>query len=364
MSNIQYLTRLPASTRGEPARQGNAKAQMSKLDIKNLSLLFCHSFVIWIFTFVITLLLPFCFPVSAQQIDLSVNPPQVQIITKPDKSLTQGFTFVNGGDEGVFSIRVVSFEPTINGGRIMKNKAEGPIRFSLANPTIRMNEPFALDSREQIQALLSIRVTPGAPEGDYYYSIMLISQAPISQRTSARGVGVITANILITVTQNGFLDNQIKVAQFQVVPDYQIELFGTTYTILSQSHTIPVILSVANIGKNLFSPSVKLTLQGPFGLERNVEMIPVFLLSNTQRQLFAESVDCKSCANNPSVVLRGSGWGKYVAMAEITIEGSDKKLYAQTQFWVLPMTLILYVAIAIGTGVAILLLLRLITKRH
>ncbi|MCR4330088.1 MAG: hypothetical protein NUV65_06110 [Candidatus Roizmanbacteria bacterium] len=363
MPNIQYPTRLPASTRGEPARQVNAKAPMSKVGNKNLSLIFCHSFVIWILSFVVTLFLPFYFPVMAQQISLSVNPPQVQIITKPDKSLTQGFTFVNDGDEGIFSIRVVSFEPTINGGRIMKDKAEGPIRFSLANPTIHMDEPFALSSKEQIQALLSVRVTPGAPEGDYYYSIMLISQAPVSQRTSARGVGVITANILITVTHDGFLDNQIKVAQFQVVPDYQINLFGTTYTILTQSQTIPVIFSVANIGKNLFSPTVKVTLQGPFGLERNVEMIPVFLLAHTQRQLFAENVNCQNCTNNPSVVLRGSGWGKYVAIAEINIEGSDKKLYAQTQFWVLPVSLIMYVAIAIGTGMVILLILKF-TKRH
>ncbi|PJE63354.1 hypothetical protein COU88_00050, partial [Candidatus Roizmanbacteria bacterium CG10_big_fil_rev_8_21_14_0_10_39_6] len=195
------------------------------------------------------------------------------------------------------------------------------------------------------------------------YSIMLISQAPVSQRTSGRGVGAITANILITVTRDGFLDNQIKVAQFQVVPDYQINLFGTTYTILTQSHTIPVIFSVANIGKNLYSPSVKITLQGPFGLDRNVEMIPVFILAHTQRQLYAESVDCKICTSNPSVVLRGSGWGKYVAMAEITIEGSDKKLYAQTQFWVLPVALITYVAIAIATGVLILFILRHYAKR-
>lgn len=335
---------------------------MEKLQLKTqnkvyFSLLFNILIIVFSFSLII-----FSFPVYAQLLDLSVTPPQIQILTKSDKTLIQGFTFVNQGDEGVFRVQVVSFEPTANGGRVLKDKPEGPIRFTLANPDITMNKPFVLGSKKAMQVLLSIRITPGAPEGDYYYSVMLVSQPNVSQQSSGRAIGALSANLLITVTNDGFLDNQIKVAQFQVVADYQFNLFGTTYTILTQAHAIPVVFSIANIGKNLFSPIVQLKLQGPFGLDRTSDMIPVFVLAHTQRQLQTEDITCATCTTDPSVVFRGSGWGKYVARAEITIEGSDKKLYAQTQFWVLPVRLIVYVVGGTLIGLIILVILKMLRK--
>ncbi|MCR4326323.1 MAG: hypothetical protein NUV52_01565 [Candidatus Roizmanbacteria bacterium] len=284
-----------------------------------------------------------CLPSSAlaQSIDLSVEPPQVSILIKPNTSLLQVFNFYNDGDPGVFSFTVVSFKPEGNtGGRIIDESIEGPVRFSLENADRQLNEPFSLNSNENAQAVLKIRTTPQATEGDYYYMIVLEAYPPVSQQSSGRMRARLAANILISVSANGLTPAKLSIAQFQVIPDYTLSLPGHTVYILAAGHPASVVLSIANTGLYNFSPDVRLHVEGPLGYDQKAELVPVTVLSGSQRLMTTEERTCDTCPLFSSASFRTGAWGKYRVNARIDLEGSKERLYGLTEFWVLPITLL------------------------
>lgn len=282
-------------------------------------------------------------PVQAQSIDLSVEPPQVSILMKPNTSLLQVFNFYNDGDPGVFSFNVVSFQPEGNtGGRVVHESIEGPVRFSLENADKNLNEPFSLNSNENAQAVLKIRTTPHATEGDYYYMIMLEAHPPVSQQSSGRMRARLAANILISVTGSGLTPAKLSIAQFQVIPDYTLSVLGHTVYILAAGHPASVVLSIANTGLYNFSPNVSLHVEGPLGYDQKAELVPVTILSGSQRLMTTEEPPwaCESCPEFTSASFRTGAWGKYRVNARIDLEGSKERLYGVSEFWVLPITLL------------------------
>jgi hypothetical protein len=292
--------------------------------------------------FWLSILLFFCLaplPARAQQVKVSVLPPQIRILIKPNVSLIKAFNFENQGDPGVFSFRIVSFKPEgDNGGLKLLDKAEGPIRFSLENADKTLEKKFFLPSRQTAQAVLKIRATDNAPEGDYYYTLLMISEPPTSQATTGRGSAMIGANILISVTNTGLTPSNVKVAQFQIVPRYQLKFFGKTFLIVEPFDEVPVMFKLANTGDFLVTPEVKIQLKGPFGVNKTKKMLPVNILASSQRQLSQkEPSDCQRCQVPPSTVFSGFFFGKYQLAADIGFVGVNQKMFATSEFWALPI---------------------------
>lgn len=288
---------------------------------------------------IISLILLFPIPVLAQQVRISVLPPQVQILIKPEVSLIKAFNFENLGDPGVFSFQIVSFKPRGDRGNLeLLNKAEGPIRFSLENSDKQFGDKFFLASREIAQAVVRIRATDNAPEGDYYYSLLMISEPATSQTTTGRGSAIIGANILISVTNSGLTPSSVKVAQFQIIPRYQFRFFGQTFWVIEPTDEVPVILKLANTGDYLVSPEATIQIKGPFGVNQKKKMLAVNILSHSERLLTKREPDeCLRCQTDPSAVFNGFFFGKYQLSADIGFVGVNQKIFATSQFWALPI---------------------------
>jgi len=284
--------------------------------------------------------------VLAQQVKLSVVPPQVQILLKPGVSLLKAFNFENLGDPGVFSFQIVSFQPKGDQGAVtLLEKAEGPIRFSLENADKQLGDKFFLRNRNTAQALLRIRATDNAPEGDYYYTLLMISEPPSSQATTGRGSAILGANILISITNTGLTPSSIQVAQFQIIPRYTITLFGKTFWIVEPGDEIPIILKLANTGQYLVTPQAKIRAKGPFGINQSKKMLGVNILANSQRLLTKQELDeCDRCQTQPSAVFSGFYFGKYQVSADIGFIDVNQKLFASFEFWALPVRLTLIVS--------------------
>ncbi|OGK64679.1 hypothetical protein A2313_02565 [Candidatus Roizmanbacteria bacterium RIFOXYB2_FULL_41_10] len=277
----------------------------------------------------------------AQQVKISVLPPQVHILSKPDISLIKAFNFENQGDPGIFSFQIVSFKPRGDQGNLqLLDQAEGPVRFSLENSDKRLGDKFFLPSRDTAQAIVKIRTTDNAPEGDYYYTLLMVSEPPTSQATTGRGSAMIGANILISVTNTGLTPSSVKVAQFQIVPRYQFRLFGKTFLVVEPTDEVPVVLKLANTGAFLITPDAKIQVKGPFGINKSKKMLAVNVLSSSQRLLTTRELDsCGHCQTQPSAVFRGFYFGKYQLSADIGFAGANQKIFGQSEFWALPIKL-------------------------
>lgn len=280
-------------------------------------------------------------PASAQQIKLSVIPPQVQIIMKPGISLIKAFNFENQKDPGIFYFQIVSFRSSGDQGNIeLGREAEGPMRFSLENSDVRLGEKFFLKSRSLKQAVLKIRAIENAPLGDYYYTLLMISEPPSAQASTGRGSAMIGANILISITRDGFTPTSVKIAQFTIVPRYKFSLFGKQFLVVEPTDEVPVILKLANTGSYLIAPDVKLNLRGGNGVTRSRKLLPQNILRNSERVLMTKELEkCSYCRTATSAVFEGYHFGKYFLSADISFTGLNQKIFAQTEFWALPVRL-------------------------
>ena len=167
--------------------------------------------IVFILTFSLYLLA--CKKVNAQYLNLSVQPPQIKILMQSGRSLIKAFDFENLGDAGVYSLRVVSFLPNDGeGGVVFKDKAEGPVRFALENTNLDFNKLFLVQARQKIQAVLKIRTIENAPQGDYYYTLFLVSEPTTSQNTAGKSRAMLGANILVSITETGFTETTAQVS--------------------------------------------------------------------------------------------------------------------------------------------------------
>lgn len=289
-------------------------------------------------------------PAYAQQFTLSLSPPLLELIIKPGKSILIAYTLENLGDPTYLNAKVVSFEPQDNLGNIrLKERADGPIRFSLDNSQIDLNQPFFLKTRQKEQLLLRIKAIDGASEGDYYYTLLVSSQPREVREGESIGAAraSLGANILITVTESGKIQNKGKVAIFEVLPRWRLNLGKKSLNLFDSNDKIPLILVIENKGKNLIKPQGEIVLTGSFSTKAKYEVLPQNILAESQRLIAATPSAEIEIKKPASLVLSGFFLGSYKLSTSVNFGPGTSTLTASTSFIALPLKFILGLIVAI-----------------
>lgn len=325
------------------------------MKIRSFAFIGYHSFL---FAFILILTFIITYSVYAQQLTLSLSPPLVELFIKPGKSVLVAYNLENLGDPAILSAKVLPFSAKGNqGGITIKEEFEGPIRFSLDNADLNLEQPFFLKSRDRQQLLLRIRVPEGTPDGDYYYTLLVETKPLVGSQgeTLSAAKATIGSNILITVTESGQIDIKGKIALFEVLPRYQFKIFGKILKIFESNDKIPVILILENKGKNLIKPQGEITLLGNFGEKAKYNLLPQNILAESQRLIQASpsaEIDCenrkeKACLFPTSLIISGFFLGKYRLSTTVNFGEGTPNLYANTIFYAIPIKFLIAVLISI-----------------
>lgn len=290
--------------------------------------------------------------VYAQQVSLSISPPIIEAVMKPGKSIMIAYTLKNNGDPVFLNSKVVNFEPLDNFGNIkLQDEATGPVRFSLDNADLQLGQPFFLETGKSQQLLLRIRIPDRAPNGDYYYSLLAQTERgeTLEGVTSSGARATIASNILITVTDSGFIDIQPRINRFDI--PRKIKIFDSF-------DKIPVVLYVENKGTNLIKPEGQISLRGIFGGTAAYEIIPKNILSQSQRLVEATpsadlTVEAKDLGPASSLVLSGFFVGKYNLTTNISFGENSPTIFGSTSFFAFPFKIALGLLITIAATVII-----------
>ncbi len=308
-----------------------------------------------VFYFLLTL--GFVLPVFAQQVSLAISPALLETTIKPGKSILIAYKVENLGDPAVLRAKVVSFYPKGQLGNIdIKEGLEGPVRFNLDNADIQLEQPFFLKTRDSQQLLLRIRIPEGAPEADYYYTL-LVSSDPVPHpegTTASRAQARIGSNILITVTGSGRVDIKGKVVFFDTLSRFKFKFFNKDYRIFDSGDKIPVVLILENSGRNVIKPDGEVVMKGPFGGKATYSILPQNILALSQRQVTATpsaELNCDPedigkrgpfyCQRPASLVLSGFFLGNYKLSTSINFGEGTQNVFSQTSFIALPIKFLL-----------------------
>jgi len=315
-------------------KQINFKFHPDLIGIKLFSLLFSYLFI---FLFV------YLGNVNAQQVSLSISPPLLELFIKPGKSIMVAYKLGNLGDPTFLNLKVLPFEAKDNLGNIrIKPEFEGPVRFSLDNSDLRLDQPFFLKTNDSQQILLRIRIPENIIDGDYYYSLLAETIPPAASEGvgSARAKATIGSNILITISNSGNVDIRPKIALFSTRGGLT---FGQDIRIFDSSDKIPVVLTVANKGKSMMKPEGQITLKGNFGEMAKYDIISKNILAESERLLEATpsvQINCddnrQACLIPTSLILSGFFIGKYNLSAQIKFGENSPMIFGSTTFYALP----------------------------
>lgn len=292
-------------------------------------------FILFLFVSWSLFLVPFA---NAQQVSLSISPPLLELFIKPGKAVMIAYRLENLGDPAFLNLKILPFEAKDNLGNIrIKPEFEGPVRFSLDNSNLTLEQPFFLKTNESQQILLRIRIPENITDGDYYYTLLAetIPPTPNEGIGSARAKATIGSNILVTISNSGNVDIKPKVALFSTRGGLTL---GQNFKIYDSSEKIPVVLSVANKGKTLMKPEGQIILKGGLGEKAEYDIISKNILAESERLLEATpSADISPVIYRPSsLVLSGFFIGKYSLSTQIKFGENSPTIFASTVFYAFP----------------------------
>jgi len=109
-------------------------------------------------------------------------------------------------------VKVRSFSPRGDYGEMLiDTELISPVRFSLDNTNIQLEQPILMKQRDTTQALVRIRIPEGTPEGDYYFTVLAETQpiAAIGGATASLAKASIGSTLLITVPNRALLKQRV-----------------------------------------------------------------------------------------------------------------------------------------------------------
>lgn len=302
-----------------------------------------------------SILLLTLFPANthAQGQSLSIYPPVIEVQTTPPSSPSVPIIIQNNFESDVtLKIELIPFKQKGASGQIellpeQINKGFYKYykdRIQFLNEGIKSStiELLALETKEIV---LNINLSKGDPPGDYYYSIVFISDGKFPSESSASSLPTgIATNLLLSIGPKGEAIGGIS--------EFSTSTFKT-------NGPVEFDLKIHNGSKHLISPSGKVEISNMLGSRvGSVDILPQFILESSDRYM----MDSKQGSNgakldftsNPKVI-----WpekfllGLYKSTASITLFEGQKSITAVSYFlafplyFFIPLAALLFVSISV-----------------
>ncbi len=305
--------------------------------------------------FVLLLFFAFVGESDAQSQSLSIYPPVIEVQATPPSSPTAPIVIHNNNVEDVsLRIELIPIKQADATGQILLQPQlmsrgfysyyADRIQFLVDD---KKTETIDLEALETKEVIININLEKGDPPGDYYYSVVFISKARKPDKTSTSSIPTgIASNLLLSVG-----------------PKSQASGGITEFTTGSFKNSGPVEfnLKLHNASQHLIEPQGSIEIFNLFGKKVGVvEILPQFILSNSDRYLIDES-QATAVARlefddgyKPKIV-----WpekfllGFYKAKALIQLEPNGKKIEAITYFLAFPLYVFFALAIVIFISLSI-----------
>lgn len=291
----------------------------------------------------------------AQGQSLSVYPPVIEVQSTPPSSPTIPIVIQNNNSEDVrLKIELVPLKTNGTSGEVVLIPEEMNKGFY---PYYRDKIQFLIDSKKadtiSLQALeskeieLNINLEKGDPPGDFYYSIIFISegQNPAESSVSSLPTGIAT-NLLLSVGPKDEASGGIS--------EFSTSSFKS-------KGPVEFTLKLHNASKHLISPTGNIEITNSFGKPVGaVKLLSQYVLSRSDRYLVDSTQSTSSAQTTtlldsiPQVIWPEKflfGWYKATATVQLEENGPTYKavayFFAFPLFFFFPLVIVLFIVLSI-----------------
>lgn len=294
-----------------------------------------NSFNKYLIIFSFILFVYICYPnlIKAQNIDLSISPPLVEVMIQPGKEVKHSFTITNNGSPSAITPKLFYFDPQGDTGRVEITNRPAP------DWIIFNSSPFALDTASTKSVELTFSPPSDASETDHLLSLVFetTETADITDRNVSAYKTQIASNILITISKDGLPKKSASIVSFWA-PKIIDSTFGS----------IEYKLLLENNGNFIWKPEGKIIINQ----KNQLQLAPQNIASGHKRAINClqaeEVVVCKQ--EKPFI-------GINRAVLSFSPQGNQTVYNAQTTTLAFPFTIV-------GVLTLLLLLTTYINKYH
>ncbi len=280
----------------------------------------------------------------AQQFHVSIEPTVIQIDATPPANFQAPFLIKNLSSATIIlTPKLIPFEPKADGKiRLLINEGNS-LADIIKDRLVLLDEEkmvniIELGAGETKQLRLFMNLVKGDPVGDYYFSLVFISEGTTLEDTSTSALPAgIATNIMLSIGP-------------KIAASGEIEELSTKRFI--SSGPVALSLKLKNTGKHLIQPSGTISIKNMLGKEvGNLKLQPQYVLSKSSRYLIDEKTATQSAGtqsmlssmnlDNPSSIWSEKFlMGAYTATAKLTLEKGGAVVTETTTFYAIPVQII------------------------
>lgn len=264
-------------------------------------------------------------------INLSISPPQLEIVLKPGATFTQAYQITNNSDQTVFlSTSIKPWRPTDTVGSLAYDNSIPPnphLHFSLANANLKLNQTFRLPPHTARQLVLKIKADPNAALQDSYYTLFISQDPSATLSQSPQNLVQIGSHLLLSVSATASPQIKSSFSSFSASP------------LIKDSLLTPISLTaqINNLSNYFFKSSGNLTISKNQQIIKQLNLYPHNVLAHHSRQISCSTSDTpprpRVCTLSPPF------WpGKYTATLNLSYDNHTNS--ASISFYVFPFPLL------------------------
>lgn len=299
--------------------------------------------------------------IFAQSQSLSIYPPVIEVQTVAPSSPTAPIVIQNNNSEDVnLKIQLIPIKQNGLSGEVtlhpeLTNSGFYPyykdkIQFLVEG---KKTDSISLQALETKEVLVNINLEKGDPPGDYYYSVVFISEGNQPKESSVSRIPTgIATNLLLSIGPKDKSTGGI------------VEFSTSSF---KSNGPVEFNLLLHNASRHLIEPNGYIEVSDLFGRKiGKIDILPQFILAGGDRYLIDEKqatgearLAYNESDNKPKIV-----WpekflmGIYKAKANIILEENGRKVEAETYFFAFPTYLFFGLALIIFISLSVYLRVR------
>ena len=251
--------------------------------------------------------------VYANSVNIKVTPSQFRIEAKPPADVRAPFTIENQSDTSVsFVIGYKLFRSDrsedgkvsfLQEGEQLPTQQDHHIfdKMQIVDQDNYSHNTIELGPKQKERLQLRIRLPKDEPNGDYYFTLLFISQADQQdQNTSKDNKKDITSSSTI---QSGAGINVLLAVGDKTAPQGIIETFSTPW--LRQAGPVPFALTIQNNGMHYIAPKGQIVIKNMFGQAVGKVTIPQTVILSGMSRKIVGSPDTKSTSDLQKAAVQG-----------------------------------------------------------
>ncbi len=263
--------------------------------------------------------------------NLSITPPELELLIPPDKTITQAYNITNNSDSAITlkaTIEPWQADGTTGAVRYLTaNEVNHVLDFSTFNADIQLGVPFVIPANQKRQIVLKIKSLPNTV-GDSYQTLFLTQVDDYNLNSSGTGaIGRIGSHILVSISPTQNINYQAQINQFHTTPTIK-DIFFSTITLDGL---------VENKSKFYFKTDGQITITKGGQVFKQLTLTPLNVAADQSRQIL-----CQTDKNITPCTLTPPFWpGIY--NATLTLNPALHAAPTTITFFVFPYLLMLFI---------------------